>query len=245
MHPHQIVSQEEWLAARKAHLAREKEFTRLRDELSAERRALPWTRVEKSYAFDGPDGRQTLAELFDGRSQLMVYHFMLGPDWDAGCTGCSFLADHLDGTLPHLQHHDVSLTAVSRAPLDRIERYKRRMGWQFPWVSSHGSDFNHDFHVSFTPEDLAKGKVFYNFTEIDAADANDELPGLSAFYRDDKGGVFHTYSSYARGPEQLIGTLMMLDRAPRGRNETTIMDWVRRHDEYDDAPKAVGQRAAS
>jgi predicted dithiol-disulfide oxidoreductase (DUF899 family) len=170
---------------------------------------------------------------------------MLGLDWDAGCTGCSFLADHLDGTLPHLQHHDVSLTAVSRAPLDRIERYKRRMGWQFPWVSSHGSDFNHDFHVSFTPEDLAKGKVFYNFTEIDAADANDELPGLSAFYRDEKDGVFHTYSSYARGPEQLIGTLMMLDRAPKGRNETTIMDWVRRHDEYEDAAKAVGQRAAS
>jgi predicted dithiol-disulfide oxidoreductase (DUF899 family) len=245
MPQNRIVSREEWLAARKALLAREKEETRLRDAVNAERLALPWVRVDRDYTFDTPDGRKTLAELFAGRSQLMVYHFMLGPDWDAGCTGCSFLADHLDGTLPHLQHHDVSLTAVSRAPLDRIERYKRRMGWQFPWVSSHGSDFNHDFHVSFTPEDLARGKVFYNFTEIDAADANDELPGLSAFYRDDKGGVFHTYSSYARGPEQLIGTLMMLDRAPKGRNETTIMDWVRRHDEYEDAPKAAGQRAAS
>jgi predicted dithiol-disulfide oxidoreductase (DUF899 family) len=245
MPQNRIVSREEWLTARKALLAREKEETRLRDAVNAERQALPWVRVDRDYTFDTPAGRKTLAELFDGRSQLMVYHFMLGPDWDAGCAGCSFLADHLDGTLPHLRHHDVSLTAVSRAPLDRIERYRQRMGWHFPWVSSHGSDFNYDFHVSFTPEDLAKGKVFYNFTEIDAADAHDELPGLSAFYRDDKGDVFHTYSSYARGPEQLIGTLMMLDRAPKGRNETTIMDWVRRHDEYEDAPEVARRRAAS
>lgn len=169
----------------------------------------------------------------------MVYHFMLGPGWAAGCPGCSFLADHLDGMLPHLGHHDVTLTAVSRAPLAEIDAYRRRMAWRFPWVSSHGEDFNHDFHVSFTPEQLAKGQVGYNFETIDAAHANDELPGLSAFFRNDDGQVFHTYSSYARGPEELIGTLMLLDRAPLGRNERTTMDWVRRHDEYEDAPKAA------
>jgi predicted dithiol-disulfide oxidoreductase (DUF899 family) len=245
MPQNRIVSREEWLTARKALLAREKEETRLRDAVNAERLALPWVRVDKRYTFDTPDGRRTLAELFDGRSQLMVYHFMLGPDWDAGCTGCSFLADHLDATLPHLRNHDVSLTAVSRAPLEKIEAYKRRMGWNFPWVSSHGSDFNHDFHVSFTAEDLARGSVFYNFTETPTAVAHDELPGLSAFYRDETGGVFHTYSSYARGLEELIGTYMILDRAPKGRNETGTMDWMRRHDEYEGAPKAVGQRAAS
>lgn len=163
---------------------------------------------------------------------------MLGPDWDAGCTGCSFLSDHVDGALPHLNHHDVTWVAVSRAPLDKIAAYKQRMGWQFPWVSSFGSDFNFDYHVSFSPEDLAKDKVFYNFTPMQPADANDELPGLSAFYRNDKGEVFHTYSSYARGPEELIGTLMMLDRAPKGRNEDSTMNFVRRHDEYEEAAKA-------
>jgi predicted dithiol-disulfide oxidoreductase (DUF899 family) len=176
MPQNRIVSREEWLAARKALLAREKEETRLRDAVNAERLALPWVRVDKRYTFDTPDGRRTLADLFDGRSQLMVYHFMLGPDWDAGCPGCSFLADHLDGTLPHLQNHDISLVAASRAPLERIEAYKRRMGWQFPWVSSHGSDFNHDFHVSFTAEDFARGSVFYNFTETPTAVAHDEAP---------------------------------------------------------------------
>ncbi len=195
-------------------------------------------RVDKPYVFDTPQGRKTLAELFAGRSQLVVYHFMLGPDWEAGCTGCSFLADHLDGALPHLENHDVTLLAVSRAPLDRIEAYKRRMGWRFPWVSSHGSDFNYDFHVSFTPEALAKGSVYYNYEMIPRAQAHDELPGLSAFYRDEKGEVFHTYSSYARGGEELIGTLMILDRAPLGRNEHTTMDWVRRHDEYEAAGRA-------
>jgi predicted dithiol-disulfide oxidoreductase (DUF899 family) len=230
--PRQVVSQAEWLAARRALLAKEKEAVRLRDELNAQRLALPWVRVEKPYTFDTPGGRRTLAELFAGRSQLIVYHFMLGPGWAAGCPGCSFLADHLDGALPHLEHHDVTLTAVSRAPLAEIEAYKARMGWRFPWVSSHGGDFNYDYHVSFTPEDLADGKVFYNFAEIDAAQAAPELPGLSAFYQDEAGDVFHTYSSYARGPEELIGTLMILDRAPKGRNETTIMDFVRRHDEY-------------
>lgn len=235
---HPVVSREEWLEARCALLVKEKEFTHLRDKVNAARLALPWVRVDKPYAFDTPHGRKTLAELFAGRSQLVVYHFMLGPDWEAGCTGCSFLADHLDGALPHLENHDVTLLAVSRAPLDRIEAYKRRMGWRFPWVSSHGSDFNYDFHVSFTPEALAKGSVYYNYEMIPRAQAHDELPGLSAFYRDENGEVFHTYSSYARGGEELIGTLMILDRAPLGRNEHTTMDWVRRHDEYEAAGRA-------
>lgn len=230
---HPVVSREEWLKARKALLAREKEATRLRDAINAERLALPWVRVDKPYAFDTPRGKRTLAALFDGRSQLIVYHFMLAPGWKAGCDGCSFLADHLDGALIHLNNHDVTLIAVSRARLPEIEAYKRRMGWRFPWVSSYGSDFNYDFQVSFTPDELASGKVHYNYTEIDAAQAAEELPGLSAFSIDETGTVFHTYSSYARGPEELIGTLMILDRAPKGRNETTVMNWVRRHDEYE------------
>jgi predicted dithiol-disulfide oxidoreductase (DUF899 family) len=236
--PRPIVSQEEWLVARRALLAKEKAATRQRDAVNAERLALPWVKVEKDYVFDTPAGKSTLAALFAGRSQLIVYHFMLGPDWDAGCPGCSFLADHLDGALAHLEHHDVTLTAVSRAPLAKIAAYERRMGWRFPWVSSFGSDFNFDFHVSFTQDDLAKDKVFYNFALTDAAHATDELPGLSAFYKDAAGEVFHTYSSYGRGPEELIGSLMILDRAPLGRNEKTVMDFVRRHDEYEDAPKA-------
>jgi predicted dithiol-disulfide oxidoreductase (DUF899 family) len=175
---------------------------------------------------------------------LIVYHFMLGPGWAAGCPGCSFLADHFDGALPHLEHHDVTLTAVSRAPLAEIAAYKARMGWRFPWVSAFGSDFNFDYHVSFTKDDLSDGKVFYNFTETKSSDAAEELPGLSAFYKDEAGDIFHTYSSYARGPEDLIGTLMILDRAPKGRNEGTIMDFVRRHDEYDaPRPRAGGASA--
>lgn len=237
--PHPVVSREEWLEARRALLVQEKEATRQRDRLNEARLALPWVKVDKAYAFDTAAGRKTLAELFDGRSQLMIYHFMLGPQWEAGCPGCSFLADHLDGTLPHLNHHDVTLVAVSRAPLAKIDAYKRRMGWHFPWVSSEDSDFNFDYHVSFTPEDLAGENVFYNFTAIPPEQAHDELPGLSAFYRDENGDVFHTYSSYARGPEELIGTYMILDRAPKGRNETEIMDWMRRHDEYEDKPKAA------
>ncbi len=236
MQKNRIVAKEEWLAARKALLAKEKEATRLRDKINAERLALPWVKVEKTYLFDTPAGKRTLAELFGPRSQLIVYHFMLGPSWDAGCPGCSFVADHFDGALPHLEHHDVSLVAVSRAPLAKIEAYKKRMGWRFPWVSSAGTDFNFDFHVSFTKEELAKGKVFYNFAEIEAADANDELPGLSAFSKDEAGNVFHTYSSYARGLEESIGTLMILDRAPKGRNEKSTMDFVRRHDEYEGMP---------
>ncbi|HWK46696.1 MAG TPA: thioredoxin family protein [Stellaceae bacterium] len=230
-----IVSLQEWLAARQALLAKEKAATRQRDTLNAERQALPWVKVEKTYIFDTPAGEKTLAELFAGRGQLMVYHFMLGPGWAAGCPGCSLVADHLDGTLAHLEHHDVTLTAVSRAPLPEIEIYRKRMGWRFPWASSFGSDFNYDYHVSFTQDDLAKDKVFYNFTMIDTADANDELPGLSAFVKDEAGDVFHTYSTYARGLEELLGTFMILDRAPKGRDEKTTMDWVRRHDEYEKA----------
>jgi predicted dithiol-disulfide oxidoreductase (DUF899 family) len=237
MEHHPVVSQEEWLAARRALLLKEKEFTHLRDKINAERLALPWVRVQQEYVFETPEGKKTLANLFDGRSQLIVYHFMLGPGWTAGCPGCSFLTDHLDGALPHLEHHDVTLTAVSRAPLPEIEAYKKRMGWRLPWVSSFGSEFNYDYHASFRKEDLANGKAFYNFTEIPArADATDtELPGLSAFYKDEDGQVFHTYSGYARGGEELIGTLMILDRAPKGRNEKATMDFLRRHDEYDGA----------
>lgn len=231
-----IVSREEWLTARKAHLAREKELTRQRDRLSAERRQLPWVRVEKNYAFDTPAGEQTLAELFDGRSQLVVNHFMLGPGWEEGCVGCSFGADHLDGVLVHLEHHDVTVVAVSRAPLPEIEAYKRRMGWHFKWVSSHRSDFNYDYHVSFSPDELAKGTVYYNYEMIEAS--VEELPGFSVFYKDNAGDIFHTYSSYARGAEELLGTYAVLDLTPKGRNETgpnrNLADWVRRHDEYVD-----------
>jgi predicted dithiol-disulfide oxidoreductase (DUF899 family) len=234
----QVVSREVWLEARRQLLASEKEATHLRDRINAERLALPWVKVDKDYVFDTPAGKKVLADLFDGRSQLIVYHFMLGPDWDAGCTGCSFLADHFDGTLPHLNNHDVTLVAVSRAPLDKVEAYKKRMGWGFPWVSSFANDFNFDYHVSFSKEELAGEKVFYNFTPIDAAEGFDDLPGLSAFYKDEAGNVFHTYSSYARGPEELIGTLMILDRAPKGRNESSTMHFVRRHDEYEDTAKA-------
>jgi predicted dithiol-disulfide oxidoreductase (DUF899 family) len=230
---HAIVSREEWLKERKALLQKEKEATHLRDQINAGRLALPWERVEKAYVFDTPQGKRTLAELFDGRSQLIVYHFMLGPDWKAGCPSCSFLADHIDGALPHLEHHDVTMIAVSRAPLPQIDAYKKRMGWKFPWVSSAGSSFNFDYHVSFTRDEMATGKVNYNFTEIESPDVSEEMPGLSAFYME-SGEIFHTYSGYARGLEELIGTLMILDRAPKGRNEQSTMDFVRRHDEYGD-----------
>ena len=235
---HDIVSREEWLHARKALLSLEKEETKLRDWVRAERLALPWVKVEKTYTFETPDGPKTLADLFDGRSQLIVYHFMYGPDWEAGCPGCSFMADHIDGMLPHLNNHDVTMIAVSRAPLEKLQAYKRRMGWTFPWYSSFGSDFNFDYHVSFTGEELAGDTVTYNFGAIDAADAHDELPGLSAFFRDEDGGVYHTYSDYARGGEEALGTLMILDRAPKGRNETGTLSFVKRKDEYADAPKA-------
>lgn len=235
---HEVVSREEWLDARKALLAMEKEETKLRDKVRAERLTLPWVKVDKTYTFETPEGRKTLAELFDGRSQLIVYHFMYGPEWEAGCPGCSFMADHIDGMLPHLNNHDVTMIAVSRAPLEKLAAYKKRMGWTFPWMSSFGSDFNFDYHVSFTKEELASGKVMYNYRETPTADAHDELPGLSAFARDEDGTVYHTYSDYARGGEEALGTLMILDRAPKGRNETGTLSFVKRKDEYADAPKA-------
>ncbi len=233
-----VVSREEWLEARRALLATEKEETKLRDKIRADRQAMPWVKVDKSYTFDTPTGKKTLADLFDGRSQLMIYHFMFGPDWDAGCPGCSFLADHIDGTLAHLNNHDVTYVNVSRAPLDKIEAYKKRMGWKAPWVSSFNSDFNFDYHVSFTKEELDSGSVFYNFRDTPRDQAHDELPGMSAFIRDEAGNIYHTYSDYARGGEEILTTLMILDRAPKGRNETGTLSFVKRHDEYEQAPKA-------
>ena len=235
---HSVVSRDEWLEARRALLTKEKEMTRMRDRINAERLALPWVRVDKDYVFITPTGAKTLSELFDGRSQLVIYHFMFGPDWEAGCPGCSFLADHLDGAIVHLNNHDVSFVCVSRAPLDKIEAYKRRMGWHFPWVSSFGSDFNFDYHVSFTKEELAAGPVFYNYRETPAEQAHDELPGLSSFYRDADGTIYHTYSNYARGGEEMLGTMMILDCAPLGRNEGSTMDFIKRHDEYAAPSKA-------
>jgi predicted dithiol-disulfide oxidoreductase (DUF899 family) len=240
---HKIVSRDEWIAARKAHLAREKELTRQRDQLSAERRALPWVKVEKEYVFDTAAGKKTLAELFDGRSQLVVQHFMFGPDWEAGCVGCSFVADHIDAANQHLKHHDVMFVAISRAPLARLEAYKKRMGWHFPWVSSEGSDFNYDFHVSFKKADLAAGKIDYNYEMTESS--MEDLPGKSVFYKDEAGNIFHTYSSFGRGNEEILGTYVLLDVTPKGRNETgpnhNLTDWVKRHDEYEDAER-VGAR---
>ncbi|WP_306005163.1 DUF899 domain-containing protein [Aquicoccus porphyridii] len=225
----QIVSREEWLDARKRHLEHEKEMTRMRDRLAQERRALPWVKVEKPYVFHTPEGEKGLSDLFDGRSQLIIHHFMFHPDWDAGCMSCSFDADHAEGALVHLANHDVSYVRVSRAPLEKIMAYKKRMGWRARWVSSFGSDFNYDYHVSFTPEELAKGNVFYNYRRDEGYD---ELPGLSVFYKGTDGTVYHTYSSYARGNEEVMGAYMYLDITPKGRNENKIMDWIRRHDEY-------------
>jgi predicted dithiol-disulfide oxidoreductase (DUF899 family) len=229
-----VVSETEWLTARKDLLAKEKALTRLRDQLAAERRALPWVKVEKEYVFDTPEGKKTLADLFDGRSQLIVKHFMFGPGWKEGCVGCSFEVDHIGGALIHLEHHDVSYVAVSRAPLPELEAFKRRMGWSFNWVSSFESDFNYDYHVSFTPEQLAKGRAYYNYDVREVP--IEELSGRSVFFKNDAGEVFHTYSSYGRGTEELLGTYVCLDITPKGRNETgpnfTLADWVRHHDRY-------------
>jgi predicted dithiol-disulfide oxidoreductase (DUF899 family) len=240
MQQHTVVSQSEWLTARKAHLAREKQLTRLRDEIASERRALPWVKVEKDYVFDTPDGRKTLAELFGDKSQLIVNHFMLGPGWKDGCVGCSFGADHVEGALVHLAQRDVAYVAVSRAPLAEIEAYKRRMGWHFAWVSSFGNDFNYDFHVSFRPDELANGKAEYNYEMIDPG--IDELPGNSVFVKDEHGDIFHTYSNFGRGGEEVLSTYMLLDMTPKGRDENgphhNLMDWVKRHDEYQTASEA-------
>lgn len=229
-----IVSREEWTAARKELLAKEKELTQLQDEVSGRRRAMPWVKIDKEYVFDTPEGKKTLSQLFGNNSQLVVYHFMFGPGWKAGCVGCSFFSDHVDGPVQHIVHHDVTFVAVSRAPLSELEAYKKRMGWRFNWVSSSPSDFNYDFHVSFTKEEMAKGKVYYNFEMTDAT--TEELHGMSVFIKDDAGNIFHTYSSYARGDERGLGAYMFLDLTPKGRQENVkgnLTDWVRRHDEYE------------
>ena len=233
MEPHRVVAHDEWLAARRAHLADEKEFTHARDALSKKRRELPWEKVEKAYVFDGPNGKETLADLFGGKSQLIVYHFMLGPDWEEGCPSCSLLADHFDGSVVHLAQRDVAFVVVSRAPLEQIEKFKQRMGWRFKWVSSFGNDFNFDYQVSATPEEKAKGIANYNYeiTEF----PSEERPGISAFCRNETGEVFHTYSSYGRGLDLLIGAYNFLDIAPKGRDEEGLaftMSWVRHHDKY-------------
>lgn len=243
---HPVVSSDRWVAERKTLLAREKELTRLRDQIARERRALPWERIDKNYVFDGPDGRRTLAELFEGRRQLMVQHFMFAPGWEQGCPSCSFMADHIDGMNVHLAHRDVTLVVVSRAPLADIERFRRRMGWQFKWVSSQGNDFNHDFGVSFTPEERAQGEVPYNYG-LRPFPA-EEAPGISVFYKDDAGDVHHTYSTYGRGVEVMMGTYDLLDLTPKGRDEDDgpyKMEWVRHHDRYEPAPLAKAAPAAS
>lgn len=234
MKTHKVVFKDEWLAARREHLAKEKAFTRLRDQLSQERRELPWVKVEKEYVFDGPNGKETLLELFEGRSQLIIYHFMYGPDWAEGCLSCSFWADNFNGITVHLNHRDITLLAVSRAPLGTLEAYKRRMGWAFKWVSSFGSDFNRDYHVSFTPEEMEKDEMFYNFRI--SKFPSEEAPGISVFYTNEQGDVFHTYSCYSRGLDMLNGAYHYLDLVPKGRDEDDLphsMAWLRRHDQYE------------
>lgn len=228
---HPVVPREEWLAARKSLLLAEKEVTRRLDALRAQRRELPWVKLSKNYLFESPAGRETLSDLFGSNSQLVVYHFMFGPGWKDGCPGCSFLSDHIDGANLHLVHHDVSLVVVSRAPWPELQPFKKRMGWHFKWVSSFGSDFNYDYHVSATEEELKTGRAFYNF---EMSGANDELPGISVFYKDTDGAIYHTYSAYARGGDSLIGAHHYLDLTPKGRNESTTMNWVRHHDKYGD-----------
>lgn len=232
---HPVVSRVQWLAERKKLLAREKELTRLGDQIARERRGLPWVRMEKNYVFDTQGGRRTLADLFDGRRQLLMQHFMLAPGWEQGCKSCSYMADHTDATLVHLAQRDVAFAAVSRAPLAEIERFRRRMDWRFPWVSSDGTDFNRDFGVTFTADEKSRG-ADYNYG---GTTKGEEMPGVSAFYRNDAGEVFHTYSTYGRGVEVMMHTYRLLDLVPRGRDEDGLrftMEWVRHHDRYETAP---------
>jgi predicted dithiol-disulfide oxidoreductase (DUF899 family) len=228
-----VVSQEEWVEVRKTLLKKEKEFTRLRDQLSAERRELPWVRIDKEYVFEGPDGAMTLADLFGGRSQLIIYHFMWRWDLDAGCPSCSYLSDNVQGGLVHLENHDVKYVAVSHAPFSKLQAFKKRMGWNFDMVSSFESDFNFDYHVSFTDNEMAAGKVYYNY-DMQNFPVN-EAPGASVFYKDDTGDIFHTYSTFGRGLDILLNTYNLLDMTPKGRNEKSGMDWVRYHDKYENA----------
>ncbi len=241
MQGHKIVSRDEWIAARRELLAKEKALLKAKDDVRRDTRELPWVKVDKAYQFDGPHGRETLSDLFAGRSQLIVKHFMLGPGWKEGCLGCSFGADQVDGSVVHLVNHDVMFIAVSRAPYPEIAAYHKRMGWKFKWVSSYGSDFNYDYHVSFTDADKARGRVFYNFEEMDYA--TDELPGYSVFYKDEAGDIFHTYSTFSRGTELVGGVYGFLDVTPKGRNEPpggNLTSWVRRHDEYGTKPGDSG-----
>lgn len=228
-----IATAENWLSARLELLDAEKDLVRRSDEVARKRRQLPWVRVDKAYTFDTLDGECTLADLFERRSQLMVQHFMFGPGWKQGCPSCSFMADHTDGMNVHLASRDVTFVAISRAPLDEIERFRRRMGWKFKWVSSFGSDFNYDFHVSFASEKQKRAQVFYNFGTRPFE--CEELPGISAFCKDDAGDVFHTYSTYGRGVEVMMGTYRLLDLTSKGRAERDVdnkMEWVRHHDRY-------------
>jgi len=234
MTTHAIVSQDQWLEARRDLLAAEKDLSRRSDQVAHLRRQLPWVRVAQDYVFEGPDGHQKLAELFDGRRQLLVQHFMLAPGWEEGCKSCSYMADHTDGMIPHLAQRDTTFVAISRAPYAEIVRFKRRMGWKFKWLSSNGSSFNYDFRVSFTPDEAAKGSQGYNYGT--SPYGQEELPGVSVFFKDDNGDVFHTYSTYGRGVDVMMGTYRMLDLTPKGRDETgeaVRMGWVRHHDRYE------------
>lgn len=231
---HKVVSREDWIAARKELLSKEKQFTRLRDQLAAERRALPWVKIEKEYVFDAPEGQVTLAELFDGRSQLFIKHFMMGPGQVGQCVGCSLEVDHLDGVLVHLEHHDVTYAVVARAPIEEIKLVRKRMGWGFRWVSSYHSDFNYDFNISFTPEQVAAGRVFYNYEYVNPG--LEDRSGDSVFFKDDAGQIFHTYSTFGRGGEEFLGIYRYLDATPKGREENgpyhTLADWVRPRNMY-------------
>lgn len=245
MTPNPIVSQEEWIEARRALLVQEKAHMEAGDELARQRRALPWVQITKPYIFDTPTGQASLADLFDGRSQLFLYHFMFAPDWEEGCTGCSFLCDHVDGARQHFEHHDLSFAAVSRGPIDKLEAYRKRMGWKFRWVSAGHTDFNYDFHVSFPPERVKDGRITYNFTEQDYSPDCQELPGFSVFFKDEEGHIFHTCSSFSRGGEALLGAYQFIDQTPKGRMENVngnLMDWVKRHDRYENDGRSTGSK---
>ena len=242
MTPHKTVSREEWFEARRQHLTREKELTRLRDRLSQERRALPWVKVDKPYLFDGPKGVETLADLFEGRHQLVVYHFMFDPGWEEGCKSCSFWIDNLDGIAVHLNHRDVTFVAISSAPLATLEAYRTRMGWRVKWLSSFRTDFNRDYHVTFTQEERESGRAYYNYAN--GSFAAPEGPGLSVFYRDGDGAIYHTYSTYARGLDMVNGAYHLLDLVPKGRDEAGLsysMEWLQRHDTYDPPPVMIAK----
>ena len=234
MEKYQVVSSKEWIEARKELLIKEKEFTRLREQLSQQRRDLPWEAVDKEYVFEGPAGKQTLAELFDGRSQLIVYHFMFDPSWEKGCPHCSFWADSVERNIIHLNHRDVTMVAISHAPISKLDAYRKAMGWTFKWLSSYDSDFNYDYHVSFKPEEVARGEIHHNYRQRKASMS--EVAGISVFFRDPSGDIFHTYSCYERGLDMMNAAYQYLDLVPKGRDEAGQANpqfWVRRHNEYD------------